>query len=212
MVSLCFDVRVRPTCRTCQHPLRSEIDEKLASGHPMRAIARQYGISTMAIYRHKCHIGRGLDERDRERALSALQHANWVVEKLRRLAETSVPAPRQFLAVAETLIRAVNVLGRITGEIQPNHTQLFVALGVKGEDEIRHAVELKRSMENLTHEEGREDAVAALKALYILHPEWAVEDQERLFGSRSYARVLPDHSEVVTNGNGAASSMQTLME
>jgi len=40
-------------CTVCDHPERHCIDETLVSGAPYRGIAKQFGISESAVYRHK---------------------------------------------------------------------------------------------------------------------------------------------------------------
>jgi hypothetical protein len=40
-------------CTVCDHPERRSIDEVLVSGAPYRSIAKRFGISESAVYRHK---------------------------------------------------------------------------------------------------------------------------------------------------------------
>ena len=41
------------TCTVCTHPVRSEVDEALLAGEPFRNIAKRYGTSPTALFRHK---------------------------------------------------------------------------------------------------------------------------------------------------------------
>jgi hypothetical protein len=45
-------------CQTCTHPSRSEIDQRLAAGEADTDVARLYGLTKVAIYRHRTqHLG-----------------------------------------------------------------------------------------------------------------------------------------------------------
>ena len=40
-------------CTVCDHPKRHSIDEALFTGAPYRSVAKQFGLSESAVYRHK---------------------------------------------------------------------------------------------------------------------------------------------------------------
>src|SRR3712207_7371116 len=40
-------------CTVCDHPERHSIDEALVTGAPYRSVAKQFGLSESAVYRHK---------------------------------------------------------------------------------------------------------------------------------------------------------------
>jgi transposase-like protein len=40
-------------CTVCDHPERQSIDEALVSGAPYRSVAKRFGLSESAVYRHK---------------------------------------------------------------------------------------------------------------------------------------------------------------
>ena len=40
-------------CTVCDHPQRHSIDEALVSGAPYRSVAKRFGLSESAVYRHK---------------------------------------------------------------------------------------------------------------------------------------------------------------
>jgi transposase-like protein len=40
-------------CTVCDHPQRHGIDEALVTGAPYRSVAKQFGLSESAVYRHK---------------------------------------------------------------------------------------------------------------------------------------------------------------
>jgi hypothetical protein len=40
-------------CTVCDHPKKHSIDEALVSGTPYRSVAKRFGLSESAVYRHK---------------------------------------------------------------------------------------------------------------------------------------------------------------
>jgi hypothetical protein len=40
-------------CTVCDHPEKHSIDEALVSGTPYRSVAKRFGLSESAVYRHK---------------------------------------------------------------------------------------------------------------------------------------------------------------
>lgn len=44
------------TCLACSSPQRAEIDKAIATGEPLRNIAKRVSISTAALFRHKLHV------------------------------------------------------------------------------------------------------------------------------------------------------------
>ena len=40
-------------CTVCDHPEKHSIDETLVTGAPYRSVAKRYGLSESAVYRHK---------------------------------------------------------------------------------------------------------------------------------------------------------------
>ena len=47
-------------CTICTHPNREEIDKQLLSGESYRSIAKHFGASESAIYRHQEHIPKSM--------------------------------------------------------------------------------------------------------------------------------------------------------
>lgn len=43
------------TCRVCRHPQRTEMERRLLEGASYREIALQFGVSHMALHRHRAH-------------------------------------------------------------------------------------------------------------------------------------------------------------
>ena len=40
-------------CTVCDHPEKHRIDETLVTGAPYRSVAKRFGVSESAVYRHK---------------------------------------------------------------------------------------------------------------------------------------------------------------
>ena len=136
---------MRSQCSICRHEKRAEIDKELANGVTSRSLAAKFGMSHTSIRRHaKAHIAAMLQDGDREKAVSALSHATWLVDKLRKLAEDQI-IPRQFLEVADKLDRSIRTYGLIRGEIQTGATvNVFTHLGVTMQ-EAERAVKVYQS-------------------------------------------------------------------
>lgn len=140
-----------------------------------------------------------LEKIDTSRAASALEHCLWIVGKLRSLAETCESHPRQFLATADSLVRSLAVLGRLTGEISNTTNVLFANLGVRNEDDLKSRLALASAIESQgTPEESYQDFVQMGRLLLADHPELrhslAVE-----LGLDSYAEVVGgDEREIST--------------
>ena len=133
-----------PTCTVCRHAEQKAIDLLLAEGETSRNIAKRYGITHVSVHRHSKHIGAALQAHDRAKAVSALTHAEWLVGKLRKLAEDQI-IPRQFLEVADKLDRSIRTYGLIRGEIQTGATvNVFTHLGVTMQ-EAERAVKVYQS-------------------------------------------------------------------
>ena len=75
---------------------------------------------------------------------------------------------------------------QVKGHIKPpaQVAQLFVALSVSGEPELRQIVESHRALSGYTTEDAERDAVEALKLVLRERPERAGEIRSALFGER----------------------------
>lgn len=181
------------TCSICNNPQRKEIDRAIAEGGTERTIAGLYNLSKSAVQRHRSNcLSAALQAVDHRKAASALEHCLWVVEKLRRMAEEAESHPRQFLATAETLVRSLAVLGRLTGEISNNTNNLFVNLGVRSEEELRGKLDMVKALESQgSPEESYSDWVAMGRVLLGENPSLRSSLAVDL-GLDSYAIEVPD--------------------
>jgi transposase-like protein len=84
-------------CTACDHPERHSIDEALVTGAPYRSVAKRFGLSESAVYRHKvehlpAHLLRAREAEEVARADDLLEqvrnlqaHALNILERAERL-------------------------------------------------------------------------------------------------------------------------------
>jgi hypothetical protein len=113
-------------CIICTHPQREAIERSLMEGGPVRHIGARFGVPYSSVQRHTVHIARNILALESKKAKSALDHGTWLVGKLRKICEGCEVAPRQFLAAADSLTRALAVYGKLTGEIKPPSVEIAV--------------------------------------------------------------------------------------
>lgn len=166
-------------CTVCTHPKRAEIDKLLASGECVkRDTARRYGLDKSAICRHgDRHLDPALIEAHerlvaserRSSVLTARQVVLDLVHDIRGIAESmkingKVHYAKDFLEVADRLVRANEQYGKITKELGNDQINaLFVNLGVRGEDELKSRLALVSGSENLSLEAVVDSACEAIE-------------------------------------------------
>src|SRR3989442_270490 len=149
------------TCTVCRHRERAAIDGALVGGTPRRELARRYGLSATAVRRHAgAHLPRLLSRAaDGERTADARRLLGCVTGLVADLEDMAAVAKADadrdgFLRVVRELRGALELLGKVTGEIQASNSvivQLGVLqrLGARDEDEARRAVEAYREASTL---------------------------------------------------------------
>jgi hypothetical protein len=184
----------------------------MAEGEPHARIAGKYGLSRSCVQRHSSHLSAALEVAERAVAGSALDHATWLVTKLRRIAEDDLKEGerKRFLWAADTLNRAVLTLGRITGEVSPAVNVFFVKLGASEQDLVAAWDFYKSVRRERSLEEQREDGVALLKLVLARRPDWLYLVRTALEAACEEAEVVvdtaPPELPAATNGahtNGA---------
>lgn len=133
-------------CSICSHPKREEIDRAILSGEPVRAVARQFGVSRSALNRHKNngHLSKAIARATAKeaglvvsdgaptpgpqeiRAAREVAVGGALIEQMRDLLATA----RRLLTSAETqddlraaapllgqVRQTLETIGKITGEI-----------------------------------------------------------------------------------------------
>lgn len=212
-------------CTCCTSPHRAEIDKALAIGEgSKRAIARQYGLDSEAVRRHALnHLAPELvaaNEQSREEvAKEALEHCRWLVSNARTQADRVLqrsehlkdivcPAcgqrPNPFREWIDPLNRAVQSLGRFTGELSDDRVQaIYVELGVGGKDDLRRAVELTRIGE-VSPEAAVHDALEVLKQCLPQCSQLAYHALSVVRRECEAVGMLEPHVNGGTNGSNGA--------
>jgi len=111
-------------CTVCDHPERNGIDDALVSGAPYRSVARRFGLSESAVYRHKTeHLpARLLKAREAEEVAQAddlleqvrhLQtHALDILDRAEKTGDL-----RTALAAISQARGNLELLGKLAGEL-----------------------------------------------------------------------------------------------
>ena len=111
-------------CTVCDHPERHGIDEALVTGAPYRSVAKQFGLSESAVYRHKAdHLpspllkAREVEEAARaddllEQVRNLQAHALDILERAERAGDL-----RTALAAISQARGNLELLGKLAGEL-----------------------------------------------------------------------------------------------
>jgi hypothetical protein len=111
-------------CTVCDHPERHSIDETLVTGAPYRSVAKQFGLSESAVYRHKTdhlpshllkarelkEVAQADDLLDQVRHLQA--HALDILERAEKAGDL-----RTALAAISQARGNLELLGKLAGEL-----------------------------------------------------------------------------------------------
>jgi hypothetical protein len=93
-------------CTVCDHPERHSIDEALVTGAPYRSIAKRFGLSESAVYRHKsehlpAHLLKARELEEAARADDLLEqvrhlqaHALDILERAEKAGDLRPPWPQ----------------------------------------------------------------------------------------------------------------------
>ena len=108
----------------CDHPERHSIDEALVSGAPYRSVAKRFGLSESAVYRHKtehvpAHLLKAKDAEEAARADDLLEqvrnlqvHALDILERAEKTGDL-----RTALAAISQARGNLELLGKLAGEL-----------------------------------------------------------------------------------------------
>jgi hypothetical protein len=111
-------------CTVCDHLERQGIDEALVSGAPYRSVAKRYGLSESAVYRHKtehlpAHLLKAKDVEEVARADDLLEqvrllqgHALDILERAEKAGDL-----RTALAAISQARGNLELLGKLAGEL-----------------------------------------------------------------------------------------------
>src|SRR5215216_6663076 len=112
-------------CTVCDYPERHSIDEALVSGAPYRSVAKRFGLSESAVYRHKTEhlpahllkarkaeeVAQADDLLDQVRNLQA--HVPDILERAEKAGDL-----RTALAAISQARGNLELLGKLAGELQ----------------------------------------------------------------------------------------------
>lgn len=189
-------------CQVCPHEKRREIDKALVLGQTERSIAQQFSVHHSSIHRHRDCIADSMERAGLKSSLTAKSVMLDLVDDLRQMAAQCNSEKRElmFLAVADRLTRACDSFGKLNREVESPSVQTFlVALGVSNENELRDALDMRRSMSSANVGEFKQELLAGMRFLLAEDSEFRSEALAVLeTGSR--AEVVP--GEVAGNGGG----------
>jgi hypothetical protein len=111
-------------CTVCDHPERHSIDETLVTGAPYRSVAKRFGLSESAVYRHKtehlpAHLLKAREADEAARADDLLEQVKnlqtHALDILDRAEETG--DLRTALAAISQARGNLELLGKLAGEL-----------------------------------------------------------------------------------------------
>jgi hypothetical protein len=113
------------TCTVCNHSERDKLDRALLAGEPFRNIAKRYGTSHTALFRHKqadlpATLVRAREAAEVGRADTLLGQLNQLAADARRI-QQKAEAGRDYrtaLAGVRELTRLVELVARMSDEIE----------------------------------------------------------------------------------------------
>src|SRR5215470_15441397 len=117
------------TCSICRNPRRDAINEALLVGESLRTVAQRFGTSVTALHRHKKEIPKKIvkaaEARDIVLGDTLLSQVNALIAKANSIlarAEASGDDRSALQAVRE-LRETLHLLGKITGELEPERSK-----------------------------------------------------------------------------------------
>ena len=111
-------------CTVCDHPERHSIDESLVGGVPYRSVAKRFGLSESAVYRHKtdhlpAHLLKAREVEEAAQADDLLdqvrnlqRHALAILERAEKAGDL-----RTALAAISQARGNLELLGKLAGEL-----------------------------------------------------------------------------------------------
>src|SRR5689334_4647648 len=120
-------------CTVCVHPAREEINRALITNKPYRSVAKRFGVSEPATFRHRQHMPTALVK---AREAEEIAKADSLVDELHALASKA----RALMAKAEEsddiktalvglreIARLLELRARVAGEISAAQVQINIA-------------------------------------------------------------------------------------
>ena len=139
------------TCTICVNPQRMEIDQMLVAKTPLRTVAKQTGTSHSALFRHSQHIAGAIAKATGAALASTSAMAAAKVVEQAADAQTLLSQVQQLNARAIVILDAaqdagkhhtalaairevrgcLELLGKLSGELQARQTNVAVAVAVE---------------------------------------------------------------------------------
>lgn len=117
------------TCSICRNPRRDKINEALLVGESLRTVAKRFGTSVTALHRHRKEIPKKIvkatEARDIVLGDTLLTQVQGLIGKATAIldrAEASGDDRRALQGVREVR-ETLHLLGKITGEIEPERSK-----------------------------------------------------------------------------------------
>jgi len=111
-------------CTVCDHPERHGIDEALVTGAPYRSVAKRFGLSESAVYRHKtehlpAHLLKAREIEEAARADDLLDQVRYLQTHALNILERAEKAGdlRTALAAISQARGNLELLGKLAGEL-----------------------------------------------------------------------------------------------
>lgn len=127
-------------CKTCTHPERRAIEDQAAVGILPSELSRRYGVPASRISRHlrvcqKRHAQKLVAQANALSASTLLDRIKTSREDLQRILKSAERTKELAVAVnaIQAGLRALELEGRVTGELAPGGTSINIALGVRME-------------------------------------------------------------------------------
>jgi len=100
------------TCTVCKNPRRPEIDAALLAGVAFRNIAKQFGLSTGTVFRHRRHVGQALAKAEKANEIA---RGNALVMQLNQLAQDArrIKTQAELIGDLRTALAGVRELTRL---------------------------------------------------------------------------------------------------
>ena len=111
-------------CTVCDHPERHGIDEALVTGAPYRSVAKRFGLSESAVYRHKtehlpAHLLKAREIEEAARADDLLDQVRYLQTHALNILDRAekVGDLRTALAAISQARGNLELLGKLAGEL-----------------------------------------------------------------------------------------------
>jgi transposase-like protein len=123
------------TCGICSHPERAAIDAALVEKGSLRAIAGQFGTTKSALDRHRKHIPAALTKaKQAEEVVEATSLLSRVERLMSRMETICQKATEQgewagAVGASRELRGCLELLGKLSGELQPNGARVAINFG-----------------------------------------------------------------------------------